>query len=55
MYSDPVFKQLVINYFYGQHGIASTMPSGFLIAFPAAALVLVRTFVSDYLFCFVTY
>ncbi|KZP21371.1 hypothetical protein FIBSPDRAFT_891288 [Athelia psychrophila] len=41
MYSNPVFKQLVINIFYGQHSIAVTMPAGFATTFPAAALVLV--------------
>lgn len=46
MYSDPVFKQLIVNFFYGEHGIANAMPAGFTTSFPAPALVLVRTMVS---------
>lgn len=46
LFSNTVFIQLVIDFFYGEGGIAALKPATFGNYFPLAALVLVRSLVS---------
>ncbi|KAF7974178.1 hypothetical protein HWV62_13209 [Athelia sp. TMB] len=51
MYSNPAFIQFVIDFFYGEQGIAAAMPTKFGARFPDAALVVVRTLFRHGLTC----
>lgn len=45
LFSNTTFIQLVIDFFYGEGGIAALKPASFGDYFPLAALVLVRSLV----------